>query len=224
MKRRLILIFLVLQTLWAVGQSIEVSDVILPSITVHGVVTSSEDGLPLPQLAIRIKGTTTGVVTDADGHYSITVPSRESVLIFEYVGMETQEFQVGDRVELNVVMNPALEEIDQVMVIGYIQREKNQLTGSSVQLKSDELNQRPNVQIVEGMAGRIPGLVANMSSSTPGSMQTVRVRGAGSIAGDSTDPLYVVDGAPIAYEKVKHFVRSKRDRVIKTSCDDSLMR
>ena len=138
--------------------------------------------------------------------------------------METQEFQVGDRVELNVVMNPALEEIDQVMVIGYIQREKNQLTGSSVQLKSDELNQRPNVQIVEGMAGRIPGLVANMSSSTPGSMQTVRVRGAGSIAGDSTDPLYVVDGAPIAYEKVKHFVRSKRDRVIKTSCDDSLMR
>ena len=205
MKRRLILIFLMLQTLWAVGQSIEVSDVILPSITVHGVVTSSEDGLPLPQLAIRIKGTTTGVVTDADGHYSITVPSRESVLIFEYVGMETQEFQVGDRVELNVVMNPALEEIDQVMVIGYIQREKNQLTGSSVQLKSDELNQRPNVQIVEGM-------------------QTVRVRGAGSIAGDSTDPLYVVDGAPIAYEKVKHFVRSKRDRVIKTSCDDSLMR
>lgn len=111
-----------------------------------------------------------------------------------------------------------------MMVIGYIQREKNQLTGSSVQLKSDELNQRPNVQIVEGMAGRIPGLVANMSSSTPGSMQTVRVRGAGSIAGDSTDPLYVVDGAPIAYEKVKHFVRSKRDRVIKTSCDDSLMR
>lgn len=209
MKRRLILIFLMLQTLWAVGQSIEVSDVILPSITVHGVVTSSEDSLPLPQLAIRIKGTTTGVVTDADGHYSITVPSRESVLIFEYVGMETQEFQVGDRVELNVVMNPALE---------------NQLTGSSVQLKSDELNQRPNVQIVEGMAGRIPGLVANMSSSTPGSMQTVRVRGAGSIAGDSTDPLYVVDGAPIAYEKVKHFVRSKRDRVIKTSCDDSLMR
>ena len=190
MKRRLILIFLMLQTLWAVGQSIEVSDVILPSITVHGVVTSSEDGLPLPQLTIRIKGTTTGVVTDADGHYSITVPSRESVLIFEYVGMETQEFQVGDRVELNVVMNPALEEIDQVMVIGYIQREKNQLTGSSVQLKSDELNQRPNVQIVEGMAGRIPGLVANMSSSTPGSMQTVRVRGAGSIAGNSTDPLY----------------------------------
>ena len=55
-------------------------------------------------------------------------------------------------------------------------------------------------------------------------MQTVRVRGAGSIAGDSTDPLYVVDGAPIAYEKVKHFVRSKRNRVIKTSCDDSLMR
>lgn len=169
--------------------------------TVQGVVTSAEDGLPLPQLAIRIKGLNTGVVTDTQGYYKISVPNNETTLIFEYVGMETQEILVGDRSEINVVMNVALEEIDQVMVMGYTQRTKNQLTGSSVQLKNEELTRRPGLQVAEGLAGRVPGFVATMSSSTPGALQNVRIRGAGSIVGGSTDPLYVVDGVPIAYEK-----------------------
>ena len=200
MKRILYTLFLILFVSWAAAQSVEVPNLFVGQIVVYGVVTSSEDGLPLPQLNIHIKGTTTGVVTGTDGRYSITVPSPETILVFEYVGMETQEILVGHSLELNVVMSPALEEIDQVMVMGYTQRGKNQLTGSSVQLDSKELNQRATLQVVEGISGKIPGLVTNMSSSTPGSLQTVRVRGAGSIAGDA-DPLYVVDGVPIAYEK-----------------------
>lgn len=200
MKRILYTLFLILFVSWAAAQSVEVPNLIVGQIVVNGVVTSSEDGLPLPQLNIHIKGTTTGVVTGTDGRYSITVPSPETILVFEYVGMETQEILVGHSLELNVVMSPALEEIDQVMVMGYTQRGKNQLTGSSVQLDSKELNQRATLQVVEGISGKIPSLVTNMSSSTPGSLQTVRVRGAGSIAGDA-DPLYVVDGVPIAYEK-----------------------
>lgn len=194
-----LLSLLIVHIAWA--QSVEVPGLVLGQITIKGVVTSAEDGLPLPQLTIRVKGTSLGVVTDMEGHYSITVSDPETVLVFEYVGMEPQEIKVGGRVELNVVMQPVLAEIGQVMVLGYTQRGKNQLTGSTVQLGSKDLNQRPSLQVVEGMAGKVPGLVTNMSSSTPGSMQTVRVRGAGSVAGDSSDPLYVVDGVPISYEK-----------------------
>ncbi|MFC2411571.1 MAG: carboxypeptidase-like regulatory domain-containing protein [Bacteroides sp.] len=87
--------------------------------TVTGVVTSSEDGSTLPQLSVALKGSTQGVVTDLDGHYRITVPGSEAVLQFVYMGMETQEITVGDRTEINVVMQPVDKAIDQVVVVGY---------------------------------------------------------------------------------------------------------
>ena len=204
MKRNLLLFLLLMLVGVALAQEIAVPNVVVERFTVSGVVTSAEDGLPLPQLAVRIKGTNTGVVTNMDGKYSINVEDVAAVLIFEYVGMQTQEIVVGaghGQVELNVEMQPALEEIDQVMVLGYTSRGKNQMTGSSVQMDAKDLNARPALQVVEGMAGKVPGMVTNMSSSTPGSLSTVRVRGASSVTGSNTDPLYVIDGVPIAYEK-----------------------
>ena len=86
---------------------------------ITGVVTAADDGQPLPQLAIQIKGTQHGVVTDLEGKYSITVPNTESVLIFAYTGYETQEIRVGEQSTIDVVMQTANEEIDQVVVVGY---------------------------------------------------------------------------------------------------------
>lgn len=163
--------------------------------TVTGVVVSSEGGTTLPQLTVRVKGAAGGVVTDLDGRYSIQVAGPEAVLVFDYVGMVSQEIQVGERTTIDVVMVPDAEEIGQVMVLGYSTRGKNQITGSSVQLQSDDIASGPGAQFVESLQGKVPGLVYSMTSSTPGSMQQIRIRGTGSIAADS-NPLYVIDGVP----------------------------
>lgn len=167
--------------------------------TVTGVVTSAEDGSTLPQLAVQIKGTGTGVVTDLDGRYSIQVSGPETVLLFAYVGMQTQEIPVGDRTTIDVVMMPENKEIGQVVVLGYGTRGKNQVTGSSVQVSGSQMAEIPVVSPMEALQGKVPGLLSNMSSSTPGSTQQIRIRGTGSLTASNT-PLYVIDGVPVNTE------------------------
>jgi len=99
--------------------------------TVTGVVTSSEDGSSLPQLSVALKGSTQGVVTDLDGHYRITVPGPEAVLQFVYMGMATQEITVGDRSEINVVMQPVDVAIEQAVITGYGKTARAAFTGSA---------------------------------------------------------------------------------------------
>ena len=186
MRRVVLLIFATLWAFAALGQQ----------HTVTGVVTSAEDGQPLPQLSVALKGTTQGVVTDLEGRYRITVPGPEAVLQFVYMGMATQEITVGDRTELNVVMQPGDVAIGQAVVMGYGTRTKNQLTGSTVQVGGEKLAELPVASPLEALQGKVPGLVTNTTSGTAGSSQQVMVRGIGSLAA-GTEPLYVVDGVPI---------------------------
>ena len=86
---------------------------------IEGIVTSAEDGLPLIQLTVQIKGTRTGTVTDDNGHYSLVLTDQDSILIFSYTGYQTQEIRVGSLSSLNVAMETRREEIDQVVVVGY---------------------------------------------------------------------------------------------------------
>ena len=168
--------------------------------TVTGVVTSSEDGSTLPQLSVALKGSTQGVVTDLDGHYRITVPGPEAVLQFVYMGMETQEITVGDRTEINVVMQPIDKAIDQVVVVGYGTGKKISSTvGKVSSVGAQKLEAKPAANAMDALAGQVPGMSVLSGTGEPGSTPSIRLHGSGSLPfGAGDDPLYVVDGLPVA--------------------------
>ena len=163
--------------------------------TVTGVVTSVEDGAPLIQLAVQVKGTQTGVVTDADGRYTIRVAGPESVLVFTYTGYETQEVTVGEQQTINVVMQLANEEIDEVMVVAFGKAKKSTFTGSAASVSGKELERKQVSNVLNALSGKVPGVTVSSSNNQPGTSSTVRIRGNGSFSA-SSDPLYVVDGVP----------------------------
>lgn len=167
------------------------------SIAVTGVVTASDDGLPLPQLAIQIKGESRGVITDAQGRYNITVPNAATVLIFSYTGYETQEIVVGDKTILNVVMEPANEQIDQVVVVGYgTGRKVSSTVGKLASVDQKKLQEKPTANAMDALAGQIPGLSVLTNGGEPSARASLTLHGAGSLQGN-TDPLFVVDGIPV---------------------------
>ena len=163
--------------------------------TVTGVVTSAEDGTPMIQLAVQVKGTQTGVVTDADGRYSIRVASPETVLVFTYTGFETQEITVGEQTTINVVMQTANEEIDEVMVVAFGKAKKSSFTGAATAVSSKELERKQVSNVVNALAGKVPGVTVSSGDNQPGTTSTIRIRGRGSFSA-SSNPLYVVDGVP----------------------------
>jgi TonB-linked SusC/RagA family outer membrane protein len=168
----------------------------IQQIEVTGIVTDPESGIGLPGVNVYISGTTIGVITNLDGEYSISVPSGESVLVFSYVGYETQEIMVGNQTRIDVVMNLEIEALEEVVVVGYGVQKKETVTGSIVSVKSKELIQTPVANISNSLAGRLPGLVTVQSSGVPGEdMAKIRIRGIGTLnPGSESAPLILVDG------------------------------
>lgn len=166
--------------------------------TVKGTVTSAEDGSPLVQLTVIIKGTTTGVVTDMDGKYSITAPSADAVLIFKYTGFKNQEIMVGNQSTIDVVMQPAMEEIDQVVVVGYGSAKKaGTIVGQVTSVSSKDLEAKPVANVMEAVGPKVAGMSVLSSSGEPGQLASVQIHGDGSL-GASGSPLYVIDGMPVS--------------------------
>ena len=164
--------------------------------TVTGVVTSAEDGNPLPQLSVMLKGSTpTGVVTDPDGRYRIQVPGPEAVLQFVYMGMATQEITVGDRTEINVVMQPVDVAIEQAVITGYGKTARAAFTGSASTLSDKQFKDRVATNPIKALEGTVPGLQMTTGTGQPGAPATIFIRGRNSL-NSGTQPLYVIDGVP----------------------------
>ena len=159
---------------------------------VEGKVTSEEDGTGLPGVNILIKGTTRGTTTDVDGHYRMNVP-EDAILVFSYLGYETQEIAVGTRSVIDVVMAPDLSRLQEVVVIGYGTVRKSDLTGSVSSVSAEELTAYPALGAVQALQGRAAGVQIQSNNGEPGASYKVRVRGGTSINA-SSDPVYVVDG------------------------------
>lgn len=157
--------------------------------TVTGKVTGEGDA-PLSGVSVQVKGTNKGATTNAQGVYSINVTEND-VLVFSYVGYETQEIAVGNKTELNVALVQAKTNLEQVVVIGYGTASKRDLTGSIVKVDGKELADKPNVNPVSSLQGKVAGLYV-VNSGTPGAQPDVRIRGTISIG--SVRPIYVVDG------------------------------
>ncbi len=170
---------------------------VLKAIDIRGTVTDI-NGEPLPGVNIIIKGSTNGTVTDVDGNYKLTVADESSVLVFSYIGYETQEAAVGARQVINISMTPDLTSLEEIVVIGYGEIKKRDLTGAVVALSEEDMTTGAAVtSAAQMLQGRAAGVEVSSGDGKPGGELSIVIRGNSSIS-NSTEPLYVVDGFPIA--------------------------
>ncbi|UXE66936.1 MAG: TonB-dependent receptor [Chryseotalea sp. WA131a] len=163
--------------------------------TITGKVTSSDDGSTLPGVNVVVKGSTNGTVTDSEGRFSLSV-SPGSTLVLSFIGLKTQEIEVGERTVIDVQMANDVTQLSEVIVVAYGTQEKKTITGSVASVNSEAFKNQPVTGLDQAMQGRMAGVQVTQNSGTPGSGIAVRVRGSSSITG-SNEPLYVVDGVPI---------------------------
>ncbi|WP_226391070.1 SusC/RagA family TonB-linked outer membrane protein [Penaeicola halotolerans] len=186
MRKLLLFCFL---TLFSIGTYAQ-------SVVVTGTVTSSEDGQPIPGVGVQVKGTTTGVPTDLDGKYRIEVPSTDAVLVFQALGMVTQEIRVGNRSTINVILNPDTKTLGEVVVVGYGTQERRDVTGSVTSIKNESIENLVSPSFDAQLAGRAAGVQVTVPNGILGSRPIIRIRGVNSLSGGA-DPLIVIDGVPV---------------------------
>lgn len=155
-----------------------------------------ENHEPLPGASVRIKGTDNGVATDVDGNFSIIPGVKNPVIEITYIGMKPVEMALGDDFKyLRIVMQPAVNMMNDVVVTGYQNIKRESATGSYQILSADDLDKRSVTDLSSNLEGKIPGLVKNMKSSS-NDEDAFTIRGTGSFQA-RTAPLVVVDGLPI---------------------------
>ncbi len=172
------------------------TNLIAAQISVTGKVTAKDNKESLIGVSVYELGTSNGVVTNVDGIYSIKVASVNSVLVFSYIGMETYSIKVGSSKTLNVSLDAAKTELEELVVVGYGSVRKKDITGSLSSLKADELQKTKTTSFMEAMQGKMAGVQVTSSSGEPGSGVNITIRGGNSINA-STAPLYVIDGLQI---------------------------
>lgn len=164
--------------------------------SISGKVTDAS-GLPLPGVTILIKGTTNGAVTDIDGVYTIKNAPGDAVLIFSFVGMNTQEINVGGKSSIDVMMTQDAIGIDEVVAIGYGTVKKSDLTGAVSSVKSEDLPKAANVSVQQMLSGKAAGVEVKALDAQPGGGISILIRGAAS-TGAGNEPLYIIDGFPVS--------------------------
>ncbi len=161
---------------------------------VTGKIISSDNQLGLPGSNVLIKGTTKSASADIDGSYTILVSGNSAVLVFNYVGYETQEVVVGDKTVVNITLQLDTKALQEVVVVGYGTRKKSDITGSVSSVSAKELTAYPTLTAEQALQGRAAGVsVQSNNGGEPGSPVKIRVRGGTSINA-SGDALVVVDG------------------------------
>jgi TonB-linked SusC/RagA family outer membrane protein len=163
--------------------------------TITGNVTSSDDSQGLPGVNVIVKGTSTGTVSDIEGNYSVDVPSGGTALVFSSVGFTTEEIAIGAQSIINLVMQADITALEEIVVIGYGTQQKVNLTGAVGTAKGEVLENRPIVNVGEGLQGVIPNLNISIRNGDPSDTRTnFNIRGYESINGGS--PLILIDGVP----------------------------
>lgn len=159
--------------------------------TITGKVTD-ETGAPVPGTTIIVKGTTTGIVTDMDGNYSLSVPATAKTLVFSFVGMTSQEVIVGTQTNISVKMISESIGLEEVVAIGYGVQKKKLNTGATIQVKGEDIQKMSSISVLSSLQSQTPGVSIVQSSGMPGEGYKVTVRGLGTIG--NSNPLYVIDG------------------------------
>jgi TonB-linked SusC/RagA family outer membrane protein len=159
---------------------------------VTGIVTE-KNGTPIPGVNVMVTGTTQGALTDADGKYSLEVPSGSKSLTFSFVGMESQVVSIGSLTKIDATMAEAAIGLEEVVVVGYGTQKKIDLTGSVSVVSAKEYENAPKTDVLDAMQGKVAGVQIINNSGSPGVAKQILIRGIQSW-GASTEPLYVIDG------------------------------
>ena len=163
--------------------------------TVSGTVSDGETDETLPGVTVLVKGTSRGTITDMDGNYKISVADGD-ILTFSFVGYETKDVTVGSQSVVNVGLRLSIEQLAEIVVVGYGEQEKGDVTGVVAEVKSDDFNKGAIVSPDNLIAGKVAGVQITPNSGEPGGQVSVRIRGGTSLTA-SSEPLYVIDGVPI---------------------------
>lgn len=172
--------------------------VIIPSsqqLKVNGKVYAADTNEPLAGVNIIYEGTTIGTTSDANGGYTIAVPDGKGRLVFTFIGYLSETVEVSGRSEINIGLSPDLQELEEVVVVGYGTQKKKDLTSAISVVEADELKKSPVASWATALQGKSAGVEVQGNQGRPGSGGTIRIRGVGSI--NSTSPLIVVDGVPM---------------------------
>jgi len=165
-------------------------------IKITGKVVDGVSNEALPGVNIRIEGTNSGTTTDVNGAYTIEVPSSDATLEFSYIGYLSEKVLVGGQTSINIKLSPDVQNLDEVVVIGYGTSKKSDITGSVVSVNTTDMMKKAPSNILEGLKGMAAGVVVSAQDGAPDANSAVYIRGIGTISG-SSKPLYVVDGVVV---------------------------
>ncbi|WP_018475877.1 TonB-dependent receptor [Echinicola pacifica] len=164
-------------------------------IAISGTV-KSQNGELLPGATVRLKGGSKGTVTDIDGKFTLSMLPDDAVLVVSYIGYDSQEIALGSKSEVVIILNPSDNSLSEIVVIGYGQQERKQVSSAIADFKPTEENFRQVQGPDQLIQGRMAGVYVGAGGGTPGSDIRVSIRGIGSLSGQN-EPLYVVDGIPL---------------------------
>ncbi|MFA5328235.1 MAG: TonB-dependent receptor [Prolixibacteraceae bacterium] len=165
------------------------------TVTVKGKVSDASTKEGIPGVNVVVKGTTNGVISNFDGEYSISAPSK-AMLTFSFIGYAPLELPVNGRKQIDVVLKIESTELDEVVAIGYGTVRKKDVTGSVASVQGDALSVIPVASAAEALTGKLAGVQVLSTEGSPDAEMRIRVRGGGSITQDNS-PLFIVDGFPV---------------------------
>ena len=176
---------------------IDMGNASIPAIpvSIQGIVLD-ESGEGLPGATVRVKGTSLGTVTDFSGKFSFQVPSNESILVVSFIGFLDEEVRVGNRESIEVTLKQDVTALDEIVVVGYGTQRKKDLSSSISVVNVDQLKANPQLSLNESLQGLTPGVTVTGGGGAPGRNPKINIRGIASI--NNVQPLYVVDGVPLA--------------------------
>lgn len=161
--------------------------------TIKGIVTN-KNMEEIPGVTVVIKNTFTGTVTDRNGQYKIEVPVDMDTITFSYVGMKRVDVVIGKKQQLDVILEPEIVGVDEVVVVGYGDQRKSDLTGAITTIEVDGARRMPVSGFDQALQGRAAGVLVTSNSGSPGGGTSVRIRGIGTV--NNNNPLFVIDGIP----------------------------
>ena len=174
------------------------SGYVMAQRTVTGSVTAQEDGTPVPGVNVIVKGTSAGTVTDIDGKYQIGVPDDGGILVFSFIGLATEEVQVGSQSVIDMVMTADIKQLTEIVVTAMgVTREEKSLGYAIQSVDGADISQAREPNLVNALQGKIAGAQITNSSGAVGASSRIILRGASSLGGNN-QPLFVVDGIPIS--------------------------
>ncbi|WP_167021306.1 TonB-dependent receptor [Chitinophaga sp. Cy-1792] len=176
----------------------ELTEAPVRSFPVKGRVTDT-NGSPLPGVAVMLKGTTKGAITDANGEYHFEVADANGIIVFKLMGYNSLDVQVA-AASGNITLSPNTTNINEVVVVGYGTQKKASVTGAIASVNTKELLQTPSSNLTNSLVGRMPGLIATNASGKPGSGSSISIRGKSTFG--NNDALIVVDGVVRPFDQL----------------------